>query len=367
MKFLRFLTYNNAVPITISLVLLGAGSAYAAGNPEAILASEQTVLSVDNTYIANKDLSAYTPRVEIKGVTEDDENYYVTYDVTTIDIRDYVWQDYTRNERMVILKKGLEGDLGLYVTKRLRDVIANELVYLSQVQDKERKAVTQQTIATTYSGLVGKFLDATTETLPGYTPVIAPPPAPLSQAEEAQAAAVAAAQGSSGGSSSAPQSSGAAQVSLQVLGNNPASVPLRSQYVDLGVVLLDPFNTNVGVHTFLDGVETSSPVIDTTVTGVHTIEYRVTDRAGVAVLVRRIVLVGDATSPGGEISSTPQPVAPPAAAPAPTPVVVPTPTPTPEPAPVVEPTPEVVPEPVAPPVEESQVEITTSSATTTQP
>lgn len=310
MKLLRFLSYNNAVPIGISVVLLGAGSAFAAGNPDAILASQQQVITVDNTYIANKDLSTYTPRVEITGVTEDDDNYYVAYSFTTIDIQNYVWKDVTRSERMVISKKELEGDLGLYVTKRLHDVIENERAYLAQVQEKERKAVTQQTIATTYSGLIGKFLDATTETLPGYTPVIQPP-APEAQQAAAVAAGVAPViSPAEGGVPVTLQGGGGpSAVALQVLGNNPAQVALHSSYIDLGVVFLDPFGTNVGVHTFLDGFETQSPNIDTATPSVHVIEYRAVDPAGRVALARRIVLVGDAADPGGEISSSGTPVA----------------------------------------------------------
>lgn len=304
MRLLRFLSYNNAVPIAISLVLLGAGSAFAAGNPETILASQQKVLTVDNTYIAGVDLSVYVPKIEITLVSEDEDYYYVGYNFTTIDIQDYVWRDVIKSEVMQISKKELSGDLGLYVTKRLHDVAVNTRAYLLQVQEKERKLVTQQTVATIYSGLVGKFLDVKTETLPGYTPVIAPPPVELSAAVAASDTAQ-------------PQSVaqsvwGAAQVSLQVLGNNPAHVPLGAGYVDLGVVLLDPYNTNVGVHTFLNGIETVSPSIDTSTSSAHTIEYRVTDRAGNIVLVRRIVLVGTAVDPGGAISSSGAIVAPPA-------------------------------------------------------
>lgn len=306
MKLLRFLSYNNAVPVAISLVLLGAGSAFAAGNPEAILTSEQKVLTVDNTYIAGVDLSLYTPKIEITLVSEDEHNYYVGYNFTTIDIKDYVWRDVVKSEVMQISKKELSGDLGLYVTKRLHDVVVNTRTYLLQVQEKERKLVTQQTVATIYSGLVGKFLDVKTETLPGYTPVITPPPVELSAAVVAS--------DTEQSHSNTQSVGGGAQVSLQVLGNNPAQVPLGAGYVDLGVVLLDPYNTNVGVHTFLNGVETVSPSIDTSTSSAHTIEYRVTDRAGNAVLVRRIVLVGAALDPGGAISASgpivAQPVAP---------------------------------------------------------
>lgn len=326
MKFLRFLSYHNAVPVAISLMLLGAGGAYAAGNPEEILSAEETVLTIDNTYIVSKDLSSYTPRVEITGVTEDEENYYVSYNFSTIDLREYAWRDHTRQERMVVAKKGLEGDLGLYVTGRLRDVISHERSYLAEVQAKERQAVTQQTVVTTYGGLVGRFLDATTETLPGYTPVIAPPVPEVAAAPRTEItsssggpAAVASSGGSTEGSTgsqpsvvaetrSAPSvvaSSGSVgTVTLQVLGNNPARIPLRSTYVDLGVVMLDPAGTNLGLHTFLNGHETTSPNIDTSVAAIHTVEYRVTDASGASISTTRTVIVGEPVP--SSATSTPQ-------------------------------------------------------------
>ncbi len=324
-RLLNFLKYNNAVPITLSVILLGAGSAFAA-SPEvrdtaaaAVLSEQSSIVSIDNTYIVNKDLDTYTPQVQITGVTEDTDNYYISYELSTIDLQDYAWRDIVRQNTMQVYKKDLDGgDLGLYMTHRLNDVVQNERTYLAQVQGKERKSVSQKTVVTTYSGLIGKFLDATTETLPGYTPVIA---------QEVASGAAAVAVAAAPGQAQAPAPSGSAQVSLQVLGNNPAQLPLHASYIDLGVLLQDPFGTNVGVHTFLDGVETASPVVDTSTSSAHTIEYRVTDRLGNLVVARRIVLVGDAADPGGEISAT-APVNQASAPP-----VQPTPTVTPQPLP----------------------------------
>ena len=63
----RFLQYNNAVPIVLSVLVLGGGSVFAATNPDAVLSQEHTVLSVDNTYIATKDLSSWSPVVNMYG------------------------------------------------------------------------------------------------------------------------------------------------------------------------------------------------------------------------------------------------------------------------------------------------------------
>lgn len=167
-------------------MMLGGGAAFAASDPQAIYATEQRVLSTDNTYIAQKDLSSYTPTVVITGVTEDTDTYYVTYTFTTIDVVDYVWRDVAKEVQMVIEKDSIKGqDLGLYVAEQLNQLIDHETERLSETQIAERRKVSQKTVATVYSGLVGKLLDDTTEALPGYVPVIAEPTvsAPVTSAD----------------------------------------------------------------------------------------------------------------------------------------------------------------------------------------
>lgn len=296
MKFLRFFAYNNIVPITVSVVLLGAGSAFAAANPDAVLSTTEQVTSVDNTYIANKDLSTYTPTVRITGVTEDTEKYYVAYTISTIDIEKYVWQDVTKKDTMTVSKDDLKGrDLGLYVTEQFKNIIANQITYLTQVQQKERQNITRATVATEYGGLIGTFLDSKTETLPGYVPVVEPVAQQPAQTTSSQQAAAA---GSDTPVQNQVVTSGNSQLSLQVLGNNPARVAAGSSYVDLGALLIDPTGSNVGYHTFLDGVETTSPSIDTKKTGSHTIEYRVTDIDGNVVVASRTVIIEENTEAG---------------------------------------------------------------------
>ncbi len=323
MKFLNFFKYNNVVPISISFLLLSAGGAFAAANPDTVLSQQQKTLTVDNTYIANKDLTSYTPQVRITGVTEDAASYSVAYSISTIDIDDYVWKDVVKSENMTVQKSELNGkDLGVYVTNQFKNIISNQIAFLNQVQQKERKQISQQTVATTYGGLVGRFLDSRTETLPGYVPVVAQTPATDVIGIAGQSASVGSIlspvdpgnvasnnpPATTGGNNpasgaTAAGSSGTSQyLSLQVLGNNPAQIPLNSGYVDLGVVLIDPGNPNLGYYTFVDGKETSSISLDTSKSAAYTIEYRATDQSGVTVVARRVVLVGDATDPGGEVS-----------------------------------------------------------------
>ena len=178
MPVLKFLQYNNAVPIALSIALLGAGSAFAATNPKTIYDTKQAVLSVDNTYLAGKDLSTYTPRAQILSVTEDSDYYYVPYTVSTIDIKDYVWQDLTRQETMKVSKRDLGPyrDLGVFVTQQLHQIVQREYGRLVEAQTTAKQNLSQKMVATAYGGIVGKFLDPSTETLPGYTPVVVAPP-----------------------------------------------------------------------------------------------------------------------------------------------------------------------------------------------
>jgi len=298
MGLLQFFKYNNIVPIAISMVLLGAGGAYAATDPDAIFASEEEVVTVDNTYIATKDLSSYTPTIRITAVTEDEENYYVAYAFTTIRLEGHVWRDLTKGESMQVAKGSLDGkDLGLHVSIQLKNIVSNELAFLRQVQEKERAIITQKTVITSYSGLVGTFINSSTEVLPPYEPeptpvaVVTPP---------SQVAAPAAAGGNSTPTSPAPTSasvSTSVTLSIQILGNNPAQVAKGSGYVDLGAVLIDLQGGNLGLHTFLDGVEVTSLSIDTSINRTYSIEYRATDLGGGVASALRTVIVGSGTPP----------------------------------------------------------------------
>lgn len=331
MGLANFLKYNNTVPIVVSLLLLSAGGAYAATNPDVILSQRQEVIGVDNSYIVNKDLATYTPTVEITNVVEDADSYTVEYRISTIDIDNYVWKDIMRQERMVVEKTELNGkDLGLYVTGQLKNIIDNQLAYLHNVQEKERKQVSQAVVSITYGGLIGKLLSDKTETLPGYVPVVAPVESVVDSVNVASVAASDSGVAQTNGSSvpSTPPPSAPSQTStsltLQVLGNNPANIPLHSSYADLGAVVIDPRSPNLGYYTYQNGNKVDSPIIDTSKPATFTIEYRATDADGVVVTATRTVLVA-----GGASAADPE-VAPAVAAEIPatsTPEVVPEATP----------------------------------------
>lgn len=285
-RLLHFLQYHNAVPIALAMLFLGAGGVFAATDPQAIYSQSQTVLSVDNTYIVNKDLSNWTPSATITGVTEDTDNYYVAYRMQTIDIQDSVWRDIAKELSMTVSKAflGKDKDLGLYVTEQLKDNIDHEIARLSATQDIEKRQVSQKTVATEYGGLIGKMLDATTETLPGYVPVVQPV-----FPEIVAATGVAGANPAQVSTPTQTISSSA----LQVLGAVPALIPARTQYVDLGAVITDYRLANYGIHYRVNGTEVTSVQLDTSTTSEWTIGYEVFDGTSVVASASRRVIVYD--------------------------------------------------------------------------
>lgn len=182
-KLFSFLSYHNAIPIIAVVLTLGATSAFAATDPGAVFSQQQKVISVDNSYLVNKDLSSWTPTARITAVTEDADNYYVAYTFDTIALKNTAWQDVEEGLTLTVSKAvlGKSTDLGTYVAEKLKEQIAQESALLAQTQGIEQRSPSSAQVATVYGGLIGKLLTDTTQTLPGYTPVIAPS-APVVQA-----------------------------------------------------------------------------------------------------------------------------------------------------------------------------------------
>jgi hypothetical protein len=304
-NLLQFIQYHNAVPIAISVLLLGAGGAFAATDPQAIYSQQQKVVSIDNSYLLHTDFSTYTPSVLITGVTEDSGNYYVAYTLSTIDLQNGAWQNVQKQETMQVSKADLGPyrDLGVYVTQKLSDVVNRELDRLKQTQSDEMSAPSQEQVVTEYSGLVGKFLNARTDVLPGYTPVVqAPTSTTTAQVAAANAPSSmpgdnvpgfqsSGASGSSSASPASPQNTSAP--ALQILGNNPAEVAVGATYTDLGASVTSPPNSNLGVHVFVDGTEVQQVIIDTSNIGDWSVMYKVTDQNGNTATATRTVHVFD--------------------------------------------------------------------------
>lgn len=301
----KFLQYHNAVPIAFSIALLGAGGVFAASNPEVLYNAESRAVSVDNSYIAHKDLSSYSPTVSITGVTEDEEYYYVAYTFSTIDLAEYVWQDVVKKEVMKVSKADLGPyrDLGLYVTEQLKQKIDREIAYLKEVQDIEKKQLSQKMVATAYSGLIGQFLDESTEVLPNYTPVVVPPKPPepepvvvVSTPSENGTNNQSQQQGTEAGNTQ-PQSpeqppQSTTQPIIAILGDNPARVPVGGSYTDLGAAITGPTDAEraLTVHVFVNDVDVQSVSIDTSEPREWKISYKVFN-GGVVTSKERTVVV----------------------------------------------------------------------------
>lgn len=350
-KLIHFIQYNNAVPIALGILFLGAGGVFAATNPEMILESQQEIVSIDNTYIANKDIDAFTPRVQITEVTEDDESYFVAYKFTTIDLVDAVWQDVDKQESMQVSKADLGEyrDLGLYVMEQLQQKIDREIAYLEEVQGFEKKSITQKTVATKYSGLVGKMMDDKTETLPGYTPVVKEDKSVAKwqkPSDENNESGIT--NNESNNENNESRITNYESVtnpngpSIQILGNNPAWIRLRTQYSDLGALAYNKDGKSMTIKLLLDGEEVNRVEISTATSSEHTVIYRSTDGDGNTNEAARKVVVYD-----------PAKQTPPDSTIVPAPVIADEP----EPAPVVEETPEPV-------VEEEEVTTSATTATT---
>ncbi len=175
-RLMNFVQYHNAFSIGFMIVFVGISVSFAASPDlrESLISSQDSVRSVDNSYISTVNLNNLNFDLQIKEIIEDGKNYYIVYGYKTIDIQDYVWQDVQKQNTMTVSKEALgDEDLGLYVAEELGEVIDYELSYLKQAQTIEKeKGVTQKIIATQYAGLIGKLLNPQEKVFPGYTPVV---------------------------------------------------------------------------------------------------------------------------------------------------------------------------------------------------
>lgn len=338
-RMLHFIQYHNAVPVALGLLFLGAGGAYAATNPEIIFDANEQVISIDNTYIAAKNLDAYTPRAQITGVTEDAENYYVAFRFSTIDLADAIWQDVVKDEVMTVSKADLGPyrDLGIFVAEQLRQKITRELQRLRETQEFERRNVSRKMVATAYTGLVGRLLDDSTEELPGYVPVVTPPapsvavfteptpfpveepveprethiPPPEENREEPRDPAGESPDPAGDTSDPAPETGEPAApaatstgLAIQMLGDNPARIATGETYTDLGAVASNDANEEIAVAIFVNGVPADAVSIDTAAPGSWTIRYVATDAGGSVEATRTVEVYAPAPA---ETPETPAP------------------------------------------------------------
>jgi len=176
----NFIFYNNGFVVLVLLVVLSSGSVMAATNPavrDGVINSEDMLVEIDNSFIRDVNLENHDFRVKITKVEKDDENYYVSYDFNTIELVDGVWKKIVKKDVLTINIEQLgERDLGLYAAEELQELVDATKKFLVEVQIAENEnGRTDKTVARTYRGLVGRFLDTDEITFAGYDPVIEPP------------------------------------------------------------------------------------------------------------------------------------------------------------------------------------------------
>lgn len=182
-KLHTFVFYNNTLPIVLGVLLLSTGTVLASneevrrGVASSVVAAEERIVSVDNTYIINFDLEGHDFAAQVDEITEDDESYYVTFSYTTVSLEDYVWQPVEKQKELQIAKEQLgDKDLGVYVGKEMAEYIAYEKQTLRETQSfEQRNGVSKKVAEREYSGLIGRFLDPEKTTFDGYEPVKTPP------------------------------------------------------------------------------------------------------------------------------------------------------------------------------------------------
>ena len=89
-------------------------------------------------------------------------------------------------------------------------------------------------------------------------------------------------------------------------GANPASIQVGATYIDLGATITSPeADLNLGIQTFVNGVEMTPVRIDTSAAATDTIDYVVTDQNGLTSTSTRTVFVeAPSVVPTGAASST---------------------------------------------------------------
>ena len=177
-KLAHFLKYNNTVPLVFGVLFLGAGATFAASPEarEAVMDSQTAITEVDNSYLLENTISDETITITIGSVTETATEYFIEYQMGTMEARDGVWQPTVRTKTLIVNKESVVGrDLGLYAEEELAEVHAAEMRLLKETQVAERRAgLTPKVVTTEYSGLVGQFFDPNQEVFPQYDPQIDP-------------------------------------------------------------------------------------------------------------------------------------------------------------------------------------------------
>jgi hypothetical protein len=112
-----------------------------------------------------------------------------------------------------------------------------------------------------------------------------------------------------GSSGTAPDNSQASDTPpvIQINGDNPAIVQVGAIYNDLGATITGPqADLNLGITTYVNGIETSPMQIDTSAAATDTIDYVVTDQNGLTSTSTRTAIIeaGPSIIPTNNASTT---------------------------------------------------------------
>lgn len=80
---------------------------------------------------------------------------------------------------------------------------------------------------------------------------------------------------------------------ITIQGNNPAHIDVGDTYIDLGAIVTDDKDHNLGMYTFVDGTEVDHVMLDTASSSEYMIMYRAVDSDGHVAEVIRLVVVGE--------------------------------------------------------------------------
>jgi hypothetical protein len=173
-----FTNKSNITNLAIFTIFAGGALTFANNAPvqdavfNALGGEVKKVISIDNTYIVNKDFSNYTPTISVQKVEENGGNYFVTYLLNTIDIENFTWKDVSKTKTLTVNKESLAQykNLASFVQYELKQVINSELDRLVRTQEVQKKIVSQKTTVTDYTGILGLVMDSKTVVEDPYKP-----------------------------------------------------------------------------------------------------------------------------------------------------------------------------------------------------
>lgn len=313
--FTNFIQYNNAVPLVVSFLLLSAGATFASteAGQGALIGRQETVVSVDNSFLLAKNLIDWSPKVTVTNVVKEGSQYIVTYSLETIDVDSYIWRDVVKTQEMRVDEEVLVKytDLAAYVQFQLKDVVVGEKDRLVRTQEIQKDALTPKTTVISYTGLIGAVLTedtvvadpyAVTPSTEGTVPVVIP-------AQEAIVAAAAEVPTTNSQESSTdtqqptvtnqeinnsqPSANTQEPITVTLLGTDTVTLAVGDTYTDLGALAKDAAGNDLPVTRTVNGTPVAEGEvvnISTSATAKFTIVYTATSGVDTISTTRTIIV-----------------------------------------------------------------------------